>query len=316
MRPNNRWALRHLRFALMGLVAGFNLAAAQASTLTVGPSETLKTPADAARMAKPGDTVLIAPGTYRSCVVWQTDQLTIRGLGAGPVFDGVVCQGKAIFVVHANDITLENLRFENATAPDGNGAGIRAEGKNLTVKNCVFTRNQDGILSSADPTSALLVTNSTFDGNGACLPGGCAHGIYAGHIGRLRVENSTFTDTQHGHSIKSRAARSEILNNHIIDGPTATASYLIDVPNGGTVLIKGNVLEKGANSENRATAISIGAEGHLQPSDEVLIQDNTLTNDGGPTVFVRNAGTTPVQLVGNRFKGHAVTPLIGPGRVH
>ncbi len=48
----------------------------------VGPGEKLTRIADAARLAKDGDTIEILPGEYRGDVaVWQQKQLTIRGLG-------------------------------------------------------------------------------------------------------------------------------------------------------------------------------------------------------------------------------------------
>src|SRR5258706_354601 len=83
-----------------------------------------------------------------------------------------------------------------------------------------------------------------------------AHGIYAGHIALLRVENCTFEEQHVGHHIKSRAARTEVIHNSIQDGPDGSASYLVDLPNGGSALISGNIFEKGPRSSNKKTAIA------------------------------------------------------------
>ena len=58
----------------------------QAAVITVGPQESVRRIADAARLAKDGDTVLIQPGTYRGDVtVWLQQALEIRGIGPRPV---------------------------------------------------------------------------------------------------------------------------------------------------------------------------------------------------------------------------------------
>jgi hypothetical protein len=288
---------------------------AGAATLVVGKGQPYRTPAEAAKAARAGDTVRIEAGDYRSCAVWLADNLTIWGLGSGPRLTGTLCQGKAIFVVRGSGVTIQNVTFEGARSADGNGAGIRAEGNSLAVDHSVFRDNQDGILTDDDPRQVLVVRNSSFEGNGACAAGGCAHAIYAGHIALLRVERSRFIGTRLGHCIKSRARRTEITGDRIMDGAGGTASYLVDIPNGGTLIMTGNVLEKGPKSENHLTAISIGEEGELQPTEEILIRDNVFSNDGPPSIFVRNSAPAFAQLAGNTIKGNAVTPLVGSGTV-
>ncbi|AOU98510.1 hypothetical protein BI364_11595 [Acidihalobacter yilgarnensis] len=290
------------------------MGSAQAATLNVGPHQTYKTPSDAARVVKAGDTVKIKPGTYYNCAVWTKNNITIEGAGPGVVLTDTTCEGKAIFVVHANDVTVNNITFQRAVVPDGNGAGIRAEGVNLTLNNDKFLHNQDGILAADSPKSSIIIRNSDFVHNGVCLRA-CAHGIYVGHIALLKIEHSRFYDTQQGHHIKSRAARTVLIDNNIEDGPNGTASYEVDIPNGGALVMIGNVLEKGPKNQNHTTAVMIGEEGVTQPTPELLFKDNTFTNDGPPTDFVRNITATPAQLINNTFKGNAIIPLVGAGSV-
>jgi len=293
--------------ALMGLPA-------TAATLMVGPTEVYKVPSEAMSTVQRGDTIRVAPGTYRDCAIWTANNLTIEGSGPGVLLTDKICQGKAIFVIHADDVAIFNITFARAHSSDGNGAGIRAEGINLTVDNCKFVNNQEGILASNNPKSTITVRNSQFDRNGACEKGeGCAHAIYVNHIGRLRIEHSRFFGTKTGHHIKSRAARTEITDSQIEDGPDGTASYLIDIPNGGSAVIEGNVLEKGPKNGNHAAAIIVGEEGTSQPTNALLIQHNTFSNDGPPTSFVKNFTTTEPQLIGNLLKGKDVTPLLSEG---
>ncbi len=115
--------------------------------------------------------------------------------------------------------------------------------------------------------------------------------------------------------MKSRALRTEVLDCSIEDGPRGTASYLIDVPNGGAVLLRGNRLSKGPHSSNRSAASSIGAEGVDRPTPEIRIEANVFTLEGSyRTVLVTNHTATQARLKGNRLPPN-VKPLIGDGRV-
>jgi hypothetical protein len=302
-----------------GLILGFGIIAlivapAGAATLEVGAGKAFKTPSEAAAVAKPGDTIRIEPGTYYDCAVWTAANLTIQGTAPGVVLTDKVCQGKAIFVVHADNVRISNVTFARARSEDQNGAGIRAEGVNLTVEDSKFTDNQEGILAGDNPESTIIVRNSQFVHNGACIAA-CAHGIYANHIRLLSIDHSRFFDTQTAHHIKSRALRTEIIDSRIEDGPVGTASYLVDLPNGGSLFMTGNILEKGPQNENHSTAISIGEEGVNQPTGEIVLTNNIFTNDGHPTSLLKNVTATPAKLTGNVLKGPGITPLIGDGTV-
>jgi hypothetical protein len=106
-----------------------------------------------------------------------------------------------------------------------------------------------------------------------------------------------------------------LIDNDITDGTDGDSSYLVDIPNGGNLVMRGNRMQKGARSSNTGTAVSIGAEGVKNPTQELVIRDNRFASDlPEPTVFVRNLTTTPAVLSGNHFQGR-VTPLVGPGTV-
>src|SRR5262245_49254525 len=66
--------------ALVGAGLGATPAAAAHHLLLVRPGESIQKAVDA---AQPGDTVLIAPGTYYESVKITTPQLTLRGTGLG-----------------------------------------------------------------------------------------------------------------------------------------------------------------------------------------------------------------------------------------
>jgi hypothetical protein len=106
-----------------------------------------------------------------------------------------------------------------------------------------------------------------------------------------------------GHEIKSRAATNVITNNRIIDGPTGTASYSIDLPNGGNDLIQGNRIEKGPKA-SASPIVHFGGPIDFWPQSSLLITGNTITNDHGPaTTLVWNETLTPVSITGNNITG-------------
>jgi hypothetical protein len=267
-------------------------------------------------VAREGDSVLIAAGSYTDCAVWRAPRLTIAAEGGTVVLSGPVCAGKALFVTAAPELTISGITFRGATAASGNGAGIRAEGGALTIRRSRFEGNENGILTANAPDATLLIEDSVFLGNGALRDGqDCAHGVYAGRLGALVIRRSRFEATRVCHHVKSRAARTEVVDSQILDTPEGNASYLVDVPNGGDLLLRGNLLRKGPRSGNPGTAIAIGFEGVTQPTASLRILDNRFENLlAQSTAFVRNRSTVAAELAGNALSGRVVA-LEGPGRV-
>jgi len=284
-------------------------AAPLGNVLTVGPGMTFALPSDAARAAKTGDTIRIAAGTYADCARWDADDLIVEGLGAGATITDKVCDDKGLFITRGRNITIRNITFRDAHATSHNGSGIRAEGAVLLVENSRFIDNEDGILAGDNSAgSSITVRDSFFKGNGNCIAL-CAHGIYVNHVALLRVENSRFEEQHVGHHIKSRAARTEVIGNTVHDGPNGTASYLVDMPNGGSATISGNKFEKGPRSDNKNVAIAIGEEGPRaeNPPGEIAIRDNDFANNTGvTTAFVKNYTGAPIILEANRLTGNVI----------
>ncbi len=283
--------------------------------LTVGAGKMFAKPSEAAAAARDGDRIEIDSGTYEDCAVWRASSLTIVARDGATLKDRV-CQGKAIFVVQGSNVTIRSITFTGARSPDNNGAGIRAEGANLTVEDSAFIDNEEGILSGSDPASTITVRGSIFRGNGSCAGvAGCAHGIYAGHIAALILDGNRFEAQHIGHHIKSRALRTEIKGNVIEDGPTGDASYLVDIPDGGSLILSGNRMQKGPRSDNPEVAVIVGEESAYNPTREIVIEGNAFANDmNRPTDFLRNRTQTEARLTGNAFIG-PVIPLSGPGRL-
>ncbi len=252
---------------------------ASAAELRVGPGEAIGRIADAARLARDGDTVLIMPGTYRGDVaVWTQQRLTIRGAGPRPILEagGEAAEGKAIWVFRGGDFRVENMAFRGARVAAGNGAGIRFESGRLQIENCVFEDNQKGILTADSPTAELQIRDSVFRDaprDGTPLP----HLIYVGRIARFGIQGSALGNGYHGHLIKSRAAYSEVRYNRLDDSPAGEAAYEVEFPDGGVAIMVGNLIVQGSRSSN-AAIVAYGAEGAHWPGNRLSMAHNTLVN--------------------------------------
>jgi hypothetical protein len=292
-------------------------AGAQARTLEVGQGKQYPAPSAAVAAAQEGDTIAIYPGQYFDCAVITKNKLTVEGIGNAEqiVMTDKACEGKALLVIRGENVTVRNITLTRVRVPDENGAGIRGESKSILIDKVRFINNQNGILSGTEGGS-MTIMNSVFEKNGFC-GGACSHGVYVGHLDLVHIENTRFFDTQQAHHIKSRAARTEVIGCEIQDGPDGTASYEVEAPNGGSVIVRNSTIVKGPKAENHTAAIMIGSEGVTQMTPEIIVENNIFRNDGSyPTIFVDNLTATEAQVIGNKISGSGpVRPLKGDGKV-
>ena len=84
----------------------------------------------------------------------------------------------------------------------------------------------------------------------------------------------------------------------------STASYSIDLPNGGNAVIQNNIIQQGSSSHN-PVIITAGEEGNSNPTTNFLITGNTILNDlvSGSSLAVRNSTTATAQITNNKFFG-------------
>jgi hypothetical protein len=306
--PNSADRLLGRRRWCAGALAAATLPARGARAgrrVLVGPGREVATLAQAAALARPGDRIEVDPGTYRGDVaVWRVDDVTIR-CGAGRAelqAAGEAAERKAIWVVRAAGMIVENFDFTGAQVADANGAGIRFEQGSLTVRRCRFLDNENGILTGNRSDAALRVEDCEFGHNGA--GDGYSHNLYAGTIDSLWVSGSHFHHARVGHLLKSRARENRVLFNRLVDGTDGEASYELEFPSGGIALAMGNLIRQSPRTRN-ATLVSFGAEGYSHRANSLALIHNTLVDDrGSGAVALRTrAGAHQVALVNNLLVG-------------
>ena len=282
--------------------------------LTVGTGQQFSTLSAALAASHDGDTIAVQAGTYTDDPSTVTHSVTIEGVGgfAHFVASGLIPNGKAILLDDAANLTIDNLEFSGAHVDDTNGAGIRYEAGNLTVKNSYFHDNQDGILGGAVTGGNVTIDGSTFVHNGA--GDGQTHGAYLGRINSLTVTNSFFQDQLGGSDVKSRAATTLVQNNKFIDTDHSsdTTNYQVDLPEGGNDTVAGNLMLKSTYPNNFAF-VHFGGE-LANPIGTLLVQNNTFFSDRNPSVVVTNQTQgQPIQILNNAIDNFDIPTLInGP----
>ena len=300
-----------VRPALVPWPAPSGLAGAQSveertpRTIQVGKEYPVKTITAAARLARDGDTIEIAAGDYvGDTALWTQTNLQIRSINGRPrlVAAGQAVEGKGIWVIRGGDIVVENIEFTGARVPDRNGAGIRLERGKLTVRRCVFTDNEDGMLVGNDPSTILEIEDSEFGDNGA--GDGQSHNLYVGTIQRFVVQGSYFHHARVGHLLKTRARENFIYYNRLTDEPGGRASYELEFPVGGLAFVVGNLIEQGEKTENPAI-IFFGAEGYKWSRNDLYLSHNTIVNDRveGGVFIVARPGSAYVKALNNILVG-------------
>ena len=316
--------------AVLGIVA--TPASADSRVLTVGASGNYQYGTiSGAVAAADGDgnpnnyyDIEVAPGIYTNDFPVVTRPMTIKvdpqGAGNPVVLKATVpLPNQKGIILTSSSLTVDGLTFAGAMIDNslgGNGAGIRdqntGEGATLIVRNCIFTGNQEGILTGEDAGETVTVTNSKFENNGNPDQGHFQHALYVNRAGSLTVTSTLFCGQLIGHNIKSRALITRIENNRIYDGEgyaavgcrAGSSSFAIDIPEGGVATISGNQIFQGLATQNNKM-IAYGEEGLPFGKNSLSISNNVFTNSATNATGIYDPKCVPIQLVANVFRGLA-----------
>lgn len=246
------------------------------TVLTVAAGQSIQAAIDAAAA---GDTIDVAAGNYANQFLTIEKSLTIEATGGPAVIAATIDppNGKAIITEGQPGLTVNISGFDisGAVVGDNNGAAIRYEGGTLHLSNVSLHNNQEGLLGAADPNGVITIDHSEIDHNGE--GSGSTHNLYIGAIASFTLTNSYVHDAVVGHEVKSRAASNTISGNRVFDN-SGSASYSIDLPNGGNASISGNLIEQGAHTQN-PYILAYGEEGITHPGMSFIVSANTIVND-------------------------------------
>ncbi len=278
-----------------------------ASVETVGAGKEFATISAAIAASVNGTVIYVSAGTYTNDFATISNSIKIIGIGGMVNMVATIPPPnlKGILTVD-NNVMIENVAFSGAAidaGDGGNGAGIRYEGGVMVLENDAFMNNQNGILGAAVIPSlsvnTVTIDHSYFWDNGS--GSGFTHNVYMGAVSRLTFTNNISEDANVGHELKSRALANTITGNVFADGPTGTASYEIDLPDGGADVVDNNTIEKGPNAQNN-NMVHFGGEGIPYAGSSLTVENNTFQNNTGGTVTaVLNQTAFSATISGNTF---------------
>ncbi len=237
------------------------------------------------KLAKQGDVIRLTAGHYQQAAVLYANDVSIIG-ELGAVIFGKSIQGKGALVIKGDNTYIEGIECHSIYVPDNNGVCVRLEGKGITLNKVHFHHAQGGLLGSRKGGD-IRIENSRFEhlGDGAFY-----HGIYTLEQTRLFIHNSYLLNNRNaGHEIKSRSYHTEITHS-VVAASQSKDSRLIDVPNGGILIIRDNILVEGPFSENH-DLLSWGVEGVKHPQGQIIIENNIFIADkkSARLIAIKNA---------------------------
>ena len=230
--------------------------------------------------------------TFKSRAVEKVDEdelkvrgdLTIRGVNGRPKINanGANAMGKGTWVVKGANTVIENVEMFGAKVPDQNGAAIRLDGNHLTLRDSYLHDNENGILTSNDGVSNIVIENSEFASNG--YGDGYSHNLYIGRVNSLVFRNSYSHDAKIGHNLKSRANTNTIVYSRF-SSSVNRPSYEIDLPNAGTSYIIGNVIHDVWRDSWAEGSPNVGLFLDASAST-MLVQDNVIWGIDQTTPYI------------------------------
>ncbi len=242
-----------------------------------------------------GDTLRIGEGIYHEAFVIGADHVFIEGNGR-VIIENTTVDGKAAVINQGNNNQISNIECRGISVGDGNGACIRHEGQNLRLKHVYFHDSETGLLTGNNPGN-VIIEDSRFEKLGY---NGLAHGVYI-NGGVLVVKESLFLGTKsEGHGIKSRAQKT-LIERSIFASLSSVDSRLVDISNGGILVVSDSILEKGPGSSN-SDMIGYGLEGLRHASNEIALLNNVIIMErNGPDILIHQTGVAPLTRTKNNL---------------
>lgn len=253
--------------------------------------------------AKRNETIVVAAGIYqlnetkigRSLRIVGDGRVVLRARSTTP---------KGILVpLGGVSLHVENIQLEGARSSDRNGAGIRHEGRDLTLINVSFVNNENGVLSTGHERGVITIENSSFVNNGH--GDGFSHGIYVVQAKSLTIRQSEFIGTKIGHHVKSLAEETTITGTRF-DEADGRTSYAIDTSKGGALEVTDSVFVQTERADNPSLINYDLTRGGK--AVRIVITGNEITNTHPRGLLLRNDSLlTPVMssnVITNTARGH------------
>jgi hypothetical protein len=264
--------------------------------------------------ARPGDTVLIAPGTYAFRVYLTqkasvTNPITIAAQDPAnrPVWDfganyvenapgdypaGDRGRGGWQFS-GAQNYHVSGIVFRHCRTSSLNSAGIRYYNgtTNLYLRDCLFDHNDNG-LTGGNQDSAATVEFCEFSSNGNSNASSPTHNLYI-YGGNLTLRYSYVHDSVQAENFHLRCRHAVLEYNWFARGISYEGDLMTDIDYSGagpfsqSLTMRGNVIVPAAAPQNHSQVIVLfNDEGLTNLTLNFLGLYNTFVGNGGSAAFV------------------------------
>lgn len=252
---------------------------------------------DAIDTAQPGDTIIVAAGTYPERLVINREGLTLKGDGSYPMIQPTLDSTNkydTVILVKANNITIMGLDISNAdgVVDQGSSGHIEHHGiwdgswtvgpAGLTVDDCIFHDIEHGVRSYGD---RFTVTNSEFYRLGRT--GVYASGYRASSPLVMSVKGNWFHDfiprwkENHAIHVKYDGRVGEVSGNYISGMRIGIAYYYGGPkPGFGQIVFCHNTFDLDYNEDGGTQPMTMGVSlyGTGSNGDSIIIRDNIFAN--------------------------------------
>ena len=213
-----------------------------------------------------GSHIYLFAGVFEQGIYLDQDDIEIIG-EKGVVFDNAAVDEKAALVLTGNNVLVENIECRNIQVSDKNGACIRFEGSNLTIRNLYAHDSQSGVMTS-DNAGIVKIEYSTFERLGGKAQGeGYAHGMYIKADELFFFKSKILSTKGEGSGIKSRSKK-VVIESSLLASMDAKDSRLVDMANYGELIIKNSILQQGSHTSN-SQLLAYGLETNITSEFEV-----------------------------------------------
>ena len=273
---------------------------AAGATLRVGPGAQYTTIADAARAAKPGDTVVIAPGSYAGF------QAPTSGTVAAPI----------TFKADGGKVTLtsggtsngrldlsgrSNLRFVGVGVSKSSRFGIYAtNAQNVTLQDCEVADSQDGGAVFVGGSN-IRVIGCDVHGNNAKGTSADMEGISLENIDGFEIAGNHVHDNgEEGIDAKYETRNGSIHGNRVENnrGPN------IYVDSAHQIKVYDNISIGAKESSKAGIALAVENYSKTRKTYSVQIYNNVMIGNagGGMSFWTEGSGSfTDISVVNNTF---------------
>ena len=252
-------------------------------THTVRPGESIQAAVDAAR---PGDTIEVHAGVYSETVLFDIDEVTLRGVpdgdkrplleGKGELSDAIIGSGRGL--------TIEGFDLANFTA---NGVMLNLS-QELTLRDLNATNTG---LYGLYPVESIGVRVE-----GCTVTGARDAGIYVGQCKDVVVRDCVATGNVTGIEIEN-CVDALVLNNHVSNNAGGLLVFLL--PNNSSKVSRGCLLRGNVVTENN----------HENFADEGAMVGNVPSGTGVLILGADDVEVTSNIITGNKTCGIAVLSL-------